>query len=249
MSMDRNEVFEAEGISGLRVKMTFGSLEIISDETDQLQLMISGDAKDVEDVRVQEHDGVLTVDQPVYGRVVSLSFGSEKWLQVFLRVPKSWRGSLEASTMGGSLSVRGITGTDLSLDTMSGQLRASAISAIKLGLRTVTGMAALADSSGDMLTLRTGTGCMVTDGVAFRAIRVTAVSADLALNVREPFESLEGSVAAGALCVSAPMDRMDATLRTATGRLLTNGVSIAEGAPKVGITTVSGDVELIRTEA
>ena len=245
--MNRNERFEFESVHEIRLGLTFASLEIMTSDTQEIQIMISGDDKDAEDVKVIKKEGVLSVDQPIYGRAVSRNLTGEKWMEIFVRLPRAWRGAISASTNGGALQCRGVSGTDIALDTVSGPIRAGNIGAINLNIRTVTGTVNVSDAVGDSLSLRCVSGNALADRVGFRSIRAAAVSADMDIALLAPFEKIEGNTVTGTLKLAVPVERVDAVLRSAAGRLLTDGVFITEGAPAVNVSTVSGSLELVKT--
>ena len=53
-------------------------------------------------------------------------------------------------------------------------------------------------------------------------------------------------VVAGGISLEIPGAQCDAILRSVSGRLLTDGVSIVDGAPSVRVTTASGNLTIRR---
>ena len=56
---------------------------------------------------------------------------------------------------------------------------------------------------------------------------------------------MDGVTVSGNVSITAPITRADASLRAISGRLLTEGVSIGSGAPRVAMSSVSANVQLI----
>lgn len=243
--MNRSESFAMDQVLTLAIHLPLSSVELMADDVNEFQLMFSGAEGLLADVRVALREGVLSVEQPTY-KAAMASMG-ERWMQTFVRVPRSWKGAVDASTIEGALSCRGLSGTDMTLDSIRGNVTASHLKVIDLNMRSVTGQIMVHDVIGENFSLRTVSGQGDADGLNFRSLRATSVSGSLRLTVTEAFEKLEGNSVSGVLRVAMPMDRVDAVLRTVSGRLRTENVSISEGAPKVNISTVTGDLELINT--
>ncbi len=65
------------------------------------------------------------------------------------------------------------------------------------------------------------------------------------MGIVSAFDSLEGSTVSGNIRVTAPISRADASLRAVSGRLYTEGISIAPDAPRIALSSVSANVQLI----
>ncbi len=239
--MNRNESFSALTVTHLIVHLAWATLEIISDDVEELQLLISGDAHDVSELKISCENGLLLCEQPTYG--INMKLTTERWMQIFIRVPRSWKGEVEASTISAPLSARDLTGTDLTLETVSGDLRTSGMRFLTVSLRSVSGAVNASRLAGDRLTLRSVSGGMSASECTFAAYRINAVSGDTLLSASEPFDRLDATTVSGSVRLSAPMDQADIVLRAISGRVRTGGVSIVEGAPPVCVTSVSGDIE------
>ena len=59
-----------------------------------------------------------------------------------------------------------------------------------------------------------------------------------------PMAELEGTTVSGDVRIYAPITSADAALRSVTGRLRTSGVSIQPGAVPIGLSSVSGNLEI-----
>ena len=143
--MERNLSFDTEGLENIAVHLGWAQLEMFADEVDKVQVMAAGDDSSVEDLRIAVKDGTLLVEQPQYG--LSLNIMESRWLQVCVRVPSQWKGSVALSTLSGLLSARKLSAKTLSMETVSGDLRAVRITAGDASLKTVGG-----DMHGEQLT-------------------------------------------------------------------------------------------------
>ena len=241
--MNRNESFPALNVSALNVRLGWANLEIMVDDVEDIQVLLSGDEGEIAEMKVALQEGRLQVEQPSYG--ISTRIHNSKWMQVIVRLPRAWKGSVDASSVTGGVNVRGVTGTDLNLDTVSGDVRASALTGISLTLHTVAGDILAHDLSGESLSLRTVSGKVRLDGASFVSYRLNDVSGDVALNLAGAFDRLDGVTVTGNVSITAPITRADASLRAISGRLLTEGVSIDSGGPRVAMSSVTANVRLI----
>ena len=241
--MNRNESFPALNVSTLNVRLGWASVEIMVDEVEDIQVLLSGDEGEIAEMKLGLQDGRIQVEQPSYG--ISTRIHNSKWMQVFVRLPRSWKGALDASSVTGDINVRGVSGTDLNLDSVSGDVRAAALTGISMGLHTVSGDVLAHDLSGESLSLRTVSGKVRLEGAGFVSYRLNDVSGDVALTLSDAFERLDGGTVSGNVSITAPITRADASLRAISGRLLTEGVSIGSGAPRVAMSSVSANVQLI----
>lgn len=239
--MNRNEAFSSMQVSSLTAHLAWASLDVMVEDVEQIQVCISGAEKDVKELRVECLDGVLLVEQPAYG---IKTLGTEHWMQIILRVPREWKGSVDLNTISAPLSIRGLTGTDFILDTVSGDLTAARLQCMTAVLRSVSGRVRGDELSGQHLTLRTVSGDIAVQRACFDGFRINTVSGETDLDAAQPFEKLEGLSVSGSIRVNAPMPTVNAALRSVSGRLLTNGVSIQPDAPEIRISSVSGNLEM-----
>lgn len=242
--MDRNESYDMLSTHALDVKLAWASLEVAADDVESIQLLISGNDADVEELQITCAGGVLSVRQKACG--LRFRPDSPKWMQVLLRMPRAWKGAVKASTVSGALNVRGLTGTDLALRTVNGPLRAERLEALTLDLRTAMGLVQAEEVWSEKLTLRTLLGDMETAGT-FRTISHAALTGALTLTAYEPFEQLTACTLTGGMTAYAPIREVNANRRGLGGRLLTDGMSIRPEGPKVSALSAAGNVELINT--
>ena len=240
--MNRNESWDALSVHTLSVHLAWASLEILVDEVDTIQLIVSGDDMDVQDLKVSQQQGMLQVEQPAYGLTHRIDL--VRWMQLCIRLPISWKGVVEATTVAGPLNVRGVTGTDLVLETVSGDLRASGLNGLTLGLKTVTGTMRGECLQAEKAAIRTVSGPVSLDRSSFRTLKLGSVSADMTVDLRQPFLTADASTVSGDIRLAAPFDRGHVNYRTVTGKLRTSAVSLAEDGPEISVTSVSGNLYL-----
>ena len=240
--MNRNESFAAPQVNTLNVRLAWASLEMIVDDVTEMQILVSGDEHDVTDLKITCADGKLLVEQPTYG--LSMKLNTERWMQLFIRVPKSWKGAVNASTISGMVNARGLTGTDLTLETVSGDLRTMGMNAIDLNLKTATGDIQAQNLTCDKLSLRSVSGQVKVQDVDVRQVKTINVSGETTLEFVAPFEKIDGNTVSGNIRLYAPIDMADAALSSLNGRVRTSGVALQEGAPEIRISSISGDLEI-----
>ena len=244
--MDRTEMFPRHQADHIELNLAWASLNVYVDDTEDLQVLVSGAEADVNDLRIaMSGERALVVTQPLYG--ISYRIGTGRWLQVNLRVPREWKGGLTAYTTTGPMQVRGVQGSDLLLDTVTGEIRAAELRSITLSLKSVSGHILGSELRGNKLQARNVSGHISLSGCSFEEYRLGGVSGSQTVDMTAPFTSVECTTVSGDVALFAPMAAMDAIHRTVSGRLHTAGLSLQEGAPPVRITSVSGNLELSNT--
>lgn len=239
--MSRNEHFDASHADTLAIKLAWASLELLSADIPDIQVVISGPDSDAADMKLNLSDGKLTVEQPNYGLSPRINEGH--WMQVVVRIPQWWKGAASVYTTTGTLNARGLTGTDILLDTLTGDLKAADIHAFDLSLKTVSGRVQGEGLQGDKLSIRSVTGGVDLFRSAFRELKLNAVSGDMSLQTG-PFASLDVTTVSGDVSVVSPVSTADLNFRSVSGRLRTDGVNLSAGAPHVGVSSVSGSFEI-----
>ena len=240
--MNRNESFSPTAVTELALHLAWASLDVMVDDVDDIQVMISGNEADVSDMKLACEDGRLLLEQPTYG--LSIKLNTERWMQVLLRIPPQWKGALDANTISAPLKVRGIVGTDLQLDTVSGDIRADGLSGITVALRTVSGNVTANAVTAEKLSLRSVSGDINVAGADVRAYKLNIVSGETAVDMVAPFDRFDGVTVSGDVRLYTTVTEADALLRSVNGRLRTGGVSIVEQAPAIHLKSVSGDLEI-----
>lgn len=240
--MNRNESFSPLDVSSIEIRLTYPSLDVLVDDTDTVQILIAGDENSAGDLKVSLENGCLQVDQPAKG--IAYKITQPIWLQITVRIPRSWEGGIDLSTVSGRLTAQGLRGTDIFLESASGDLLVNHITGTNIKLVTVSGNVDATDTSADICVIRAVSGDVrITDGSASHW-KLTAVSGDITIDMSNPFEKLGASSVSGNVRVTVPMSDVDAYIRSVTGRIRTRDISITENAPKVSLTTVSGDLDI-----
>ncbi|MBR4082077.1 MAG: DUF4097 family beta strand repeat protein [Clostridia bacterium] len=240
--MNRNESFSAAEVTELALHLAWASVDIMTDDVSDIQVMISGNEADVTDLKLVCQDGRLLVEQPTYG--LSIKLNTERWMQVLLRIPPQWKGALDANTISAPLKVRGISGTDLQLDTVSGDIRADGLNGITIALRSVSGTINANTLGAEKLSLRSVSGDITIDNADACRYKLNTVSGETSIDMIAPFDRLDGVTVSGSVRVYTPVFEADAVLRSVNGRLRTSGVSITEQAPLIHVKSVRGDLEI-----
>lgn len=241
--MNRNEFFQALPVAKLSLKLTSATLEICTDDIEDIHVMASGSQSDMDELRIAQTADALTVEQPV-SRLARKPSATGSWLQIAIRLPRSWKGAIEARTVSGWMNIRSIAGTDLSLDTVSGMVMASEVSFLTLSARAVTGDIKLNQTDCGKCSLFSTSGSLTAMRTAFNRGSASTVTGLITLDLVAPFEELTLNSVTGEMCVDAPITECDAVLRSVSGRIRTSGISIVEGAAKLRATTVSSDLDL-----
>ncbi len=243
--MERNSSFDTTGLSGLTVRLAWAQLEIFADDVEKIQVMAAGDEGSVNDLRIEVKDGRLLVEQPQYG--LSLNILDSRWLQVCVRVPKSFRSNLSLNTISGLLSARKLTASDLLLDTVSGDMRAVRLTADTLALKTVSGDIRGEELKAEKLSVRSVSGATALDALSVSSLKSTGVSGEQTYNMAERFAKVDVTAVSGNVIITAPVEAMNVNMRSLSGNVRTEGVNITEGAdaPSVTVTGVSADLKLI----
>lgn len=244
--MNRNEFFQALPITQLTLRLTNAALEICTDDIEDIHVMISGSKADAESLRVSAAADALAVEQPVSALTKTAS-APGSWLQIAIRLPRSWKGAIDARTITGWMNIRSFAGTDLSLDTVSGTIMANDLNFMTISARAVTGDVKLNQVICDKCSLFATSGSLSAINVQMKKGSANSVTGAIILSLLAPFEELTMNSVTGDLCVDAPILFCDAALRSVSGRIRATGVSIVEGGPKIRATTVSSDLDVSTT--
>ena len=243
--MERNVNFGTEGLSDIAVHLAWAQLEIFADDVEKIQVMAAGDENSVSDLRIEVKDGTLLVEQPQYG--LSLNIMESKWLQVCVRVPRAWGHGIHCSTLSGLLSARKLNGSEIVLETVTGDLRALKLSAAQMSLKSVSGDTRGEELKAEKLNMRSVSGDAALDALSTKTLKCNSVSGEQTYNMNSSFERVDVTAVSGNVNITAPVEAMNVSLRSISGRVRTEGVSITdrEDVPVVRITGVSADLKLI----
>lgn len=240
--MDRNETFPALDLSGLEVNMAWGSLEIGLTNSPDFQILIAGDDNSCGNMRVEQEKDRLLIEQPALG--LTYKINQPMWLQVSVLIPSGWKGSVDLSTVSGRLSVDSISGSDIRLESVSGNIRAGSIRGIAVKLITVSGDVDVSSIDCDTCTLRSVSGDFRLNNGAASVWKLTNASGDITLNLIHPMDRISGSTVSGNAFICVPLDRVDAKVRSVSGRIRTDRIFITDDAPRISMSTVSGDLDI-----
>lgn len=247
--MERNESFVTANLNDVAIRLAWAQVEIFADDIERVQVLAAGDENSVRDLRIEIKEDALVVEQPQYG--LSLNIMDSHWMQVCVRVPRTWERKLHVSTISGLLNARGLNGSRIVLDTVSGDVRATKLTAKELSLKTVTGELRADTLNADSVSIRTVSGAVGLDDVAMRTCRGTTVSGDVRMKLRTAFETVEVRSVSGDVTLLTGENRVNASLRSVSGRVATDGVELTEerNVPSVRVTAVSADLRLICAKA
>lgn len=241
--MNRNEFFPALPVTKLNLRLTSAALEIITDDIEDIHVMASGGKADIEELRITAAADTLTIEQPV-SKLTLVAPATGSWLQLTLRLPRSWKGVVEARSVSGWMTIRGLSGTDMSLDTVSGMVSVSDVSFLTLSARAVTGDVKLLQAGVNKASLFSTSGELTATSVAVNTLSASTVTGDITLNLAAPYDELALHTVTGDLHVTVPMAECDAVLRSVTGHIHADSVELVEGAAKIRATTVSSDLDI-----
>ncbi len=243
--MERNEHFTLEGVQDVAVRLAWAQLEIFADDVEKIQVLAAGDEQSVTDLRVVSKEGVLLVEQPQYG--LSLNLMEGHWMQVCVRVPRSYTKDTHVNTISGLLSARGLRGDTITLDSVSGDLRALRIACRELKLKTISGDVRGEDLRADTLGVRSVSGNLALESLAVRALKCNSVSGEQTYHLSKTFERIDINSVSGDIFITSPVEAMNVGLRSISGRVRTEQVSLTEdeNVPIVRVTGVSADLKLI----
>ena len=243
--MERNVQFEITALKDIVVRLAWAQLEIFADDVEKIQVLAAGDEGSVTDLRIMVREDALVVEQPQYG--LSLNITESKWMQVCVRVPRTWQAAIHVNTISGLLSARGLCGSRIALDTISGDLHAMRITAETLSVKTISG-----DVRGDGLTAqslsaRSVSGRLALDAVEAKTIKSNSVSGEQAYHLKSVFQRMDVVAVSGDVVITSPVEMMNASMRSVSGHVRTEGVTLSEdrNAPVIRATGVSADLKLI----
>ena len=245
--MNRNEFLEALPISRLTVKLVNATLEMCTDSIDDIHVMVSGADRDVSTLKIVVNGDQLLIEQPALA--IARNPVGVSWMQVTVRLPHSWKGRVEARTVSGWINSRNLAGSDLTLDTVSGLVTATGLEFITAAAKSVSGDIKINGLTCEKVTLVSTSGDVTVQSARFTTCSLRNVSGDAALGLLSPFQQIKAISVSGDLAIEAPIEACEAVLRSVSGHLRTNGVSIVDGAPiSVHFRSVSGVLDLGWTE-
>ena len=243
--MERNMHFEIAGLNDIVVRLAWAQLEIFADDVEKIQVMAAGDEATVSDLRIGIRESELLIEQPQYG--LSLNLTESRWLQVCVRVPRTWEKAMHISTISGSLSARGLQGREIVLDTVSGDVRAVRVHAEKLSLKTISGDMRAEKPDAKAVSVRSVSGDVAMDEMNAETLKCNSVSGRQRYHLVKGFERIDINAVSGDVVITSTVTRMNVVMRSISGQVRTEGVSVTEeaGVPMVRATGISADLKLI----
>ena len=244
-SVERNIHFEAAKLTDIAVRLAWAQLEIFADDVEKIQVMAAGDESSVTDLRIEIRENALVVEQPQYG--LSLNIVDSHWMQVCVRVPRTWAQALHLNTISGLLSARGLNGSTIVMDTISADLQAARITAQELSLKTISGDVRGEALSANNLSVRSVSGSLSISAAAAKVLKGNSISGGQDYHLSSAFQSIDVVAVSGNVMITSPVEAMNVSMRSVSGRVHAEGVTVTEaaGAPKVRVTGVSADLKLI----
>ncbi|MEG0767501.1 MAG: DUF4097 family beta strand repeat-containing protein [Clostridia bacterium] len=237
--MERNQFYSAD-LSVLQIKLAWGHLDIMADDVSEIQALIAGDDDTVQELQLRQEETRLCIEQPQYG--LSLRINSGKWLQICLRIPKSWAGTLDANTISGALCARGIQCHEVILDTVSGAMHMQRVQADALTLRSVSGAITGSSLQATKSYFRTLSGDITLQDASLANVHTTTVSGDVSLLCKAPFEAWELQTISGAQRCNIPCAQVNVSLSSVTGKLSLQQITAGETGPRISATTATGSL-------
>ncbi|MCE5344238.1 MAG: DUF4097 domain-containing protein [Eubacteriales bacterium] len=243
--MERNESFAASSLNDLAVRQAWAQVEIFADDIDHVQVLAAGDETSVHDLRIEVEDNVLVVEQPQYG--LSLKIMESRWMQVCVRVPKSWAKTIHINTISGLLNARGLGGSRVVMDTVTGDVHASLITAGEISLKSISGDIRADSLTCEKLTARSVSGNVTLDDVIAKSYKCTTVNGEQKIRQKAEFEQMELRSVSGDITVWSTASKINAAMRSISGGVSTQGVELSQekDVPVIRATGVSADLKLI----
>ena len=243
--MERNMHFEVTGLTDIAVRLAWAQMEVFADDVDKIQVLAAGDEGSVQDLRIGVKGNVLVVEQPQYG--LSLNITESRWMQLCIRIPRTWNQEIHLNTISGLLSTRGLQGSRIVLDTISGDLQANRLMAQEITLKTISGEIRGDKLEGKTLLVRSVSGDQRMDEVEAETIKCNSINGEQNYHFTKAFCQLDANTVSGNITLSAPIEKAQVSMRSISGRVRTEGVELVEeeSAPKVNVTGVSSELKLI----
>ena len=117
--MNRSESYASLETHTIAMDMVRSTIDVYSYDTENIQLLISGDDESVSLLHLEWLNGKLMLSMPMRDRVPNLI--APAWMQIVLRLPRTWKGAMTLKSQSGNISVNGYTGTDFTF-TISGSI-------------------------------------------------------------------------------------------------------------------------------
>ncbi|MBQ8654514.1 MAG: hypothetical protein IJ507_06205 [Clostridia bacterium] len=230
--MDHSDTLSALLISRIHVRLGAMSVSIMPGESEEDQIRLLGDESSF---RAERRDGTLFVTQKPRSRAQTLS----------IVLPLSWKGALDVATLRGGISVFRVSGTDFRFRSLTGAIRTSDLVCMTLHMSTLTGKTDGNALSADRCLIRTLTGGMLLTACDFLSARLRALRTRAEMDLSGTCTPLSLCCLMGSATVYVPFSLAHASVRSVRGQLVTDGVFPAPGAPRITMTSVTANLQLI----
>lgn len=244
--MNSRNSYPALTITQLTIHLAGALLELYADDTQEIQVMAAGDDHDMKTIQLTQEGDTLSIEQTVAALAPAPRVA--RWMQVTVRVPNSWKGKVDVRTTSGSVHVRGLSVSDLSVDSLSGTIMLTDVVSLSLKVKNGSGGISGTNLYGEECSLFATMGMLSMNRMGFANVSLSSVSHGAILSFERMFSTFRGVSVGGDISLTIPATQCDAILRSASGRMLTDGVSIVAGAPSVRIRTVSGNLSIHRLD-
>ena len=248
MAMERNKTFDPSGIREIAVRLAWAQAEVFADDVDRLQLLVSGDDNSVTDLKIEERDGRLLVEQPQYG--ISLNLVDSHWMQLCVRIPRSFQGALSISTTTGLISLHTMRAKSVQMETVTGDMRAVRVEADELVFRAIGGDINASELRADALSVWSVNADVSLKNAVADAVKCTTVAGKQLIELDAPFQRLNLTSVSGDIQIAAPVQTARVQLRAVAGEVKMDGVAHSEdeSAPIVKVNNAMAGIRLIYRE-
>jgi len=242
--MERNETFAAAEMREMSIRLAWAQLEVYADNIDQIQIIASGDETTVNELRIEDRDGILAIEQPQYGLSLDITHGH--WMEISVRVPKTWDRPLRLSTISGLVRAKGLGSESISIETISGDLKASELTAGEIAFKTTSGAIHGKRLITKKLTVRSVSGDIGLADTEAKTYRITSVSGDITLEPGSDFDQMEIHTVSGDCSITAELDELRISARTVSGNKAFGDIKQTddETASSIRYIGVSGDLKI-----
>ncbi len=240
--MEKNTSFALDQVQKIVVKVAWPQLEVDFDNGTDIRVFIAGDDTSVPQMQVGLMNEVFSIEQPQYGLWKNYRIGS--WMQIMLKVPKSYAHAVHISTVSGDCIVRGFAGDTLDINTVNGKLIVNQVQSNTLMLDSVNGSLTARDIVCDTLKSKTVNGAFVYENMQAKRVRASAVSAAQQYELVEGFESLDITSVSGNIDILQPHANLDVKVHAIAANVFYDDINLSEEGIPVRINVITGSVKI-----
>jgi len=237
--------FSTDGLQRININLAWPQVEVSFGEREDIHILIAGDDGSVAQMKVEQKDEGLLIEQPQYGLFKSYRAGT--WMQVMVEIPATFSRLVDINTVTGSCLLRAYRGEDLRVNTVSGKIILSDILSKRLRVGSISGSMTARNVRCEELRSKSVSGSFVYENLEAAEMRASSVSARQSYDLRKAFHSLDITSVSGNIDIMQPYDKVDAQIRAVASSAFYDGVELAEGAPRIHINIVSGNVKIKKT--